>query len=1084
MSLEFATPEPSSLPPGATAIPAPPGLDTWIGDILLACDAARAAGMMSSDSPSSPSGAAPYDPHHSAHQLALARACLDRLHRRWPWAGRSAEQSSKESPLAGLDLTVGRYSLLNLIGSGGHGLVFLANDPTLRRNVALKIPRPEWLAYEVHRRRFLREALALARLDHPGIVPIYDFGEAGSVCYLATAHVDGPNLAEWLALQPERPAPVLAAKLLLSLAEAIAHAHARGVLHLDLKPANVLLEWCHDPVARMPRITDFGLATLLDDTTGDTRTDTLPFGTPRYMSPEQAAHDRSRIGQATDVYGLGAILDTILSGADSPRPLESTQPCATFRPELPRALRQILARCLERSPADRYPTATALADDLRRFIAGQPISAPRLGRGKLRRAWDELKVANGTLILSVLLLVGLLAAGAIMMSAQARLPDVHTRQQLARFEAPVTDSTPVASDPRRDRYSREMYNAYRLIHDNHDTGTADSERLDHWAGPYPAGESDPRGFEWGYLKNLAHREWLTVRHGNEPSGKPSALFYVRFSPDGARLVTAGKDGTARVWEVATGRCLQVLDHNGIEVNSATFSADGKSIATTSDDGFVRLWDSTSGAAKRRLSPPHNDEANAAIFTPDGKRLVSGSHDGRLAVWNATTGAELWRRDAEIGAVEVVAVSSDGSFAAAGGSRSGRIAILNLVDHSSRWLMRSGSGIVGLAIAPDNRFIAVNSFSDVVLVDMTSRSPEIRLGGHQGGVESVAFAPDQSVLAAVGGGADHTITIWEPAASRRRDVLPGHIDTNYFVTFSPDGKQLATASADGTAKVWDLYRRTDRTTVGLPAGTTPLGIAASFEGSSASEFGQGMLTVVASTIDGRLIRLDGEDGRTLETRTLFRRPIVAARISPLARSIAAVSADGVLVIADVAGNRTPEVVAEVRVSPDPRSLAFDREGRFLVAVARMAKRDNVQLTSTGSVGDGATIVIDAATGLVKSRLSSLSDWFPTSYNTFFTDGRRLAAAHPAGGDGLVVWDLVDGRARADTVALEISPNLGYSRVVRRQAPRNRGLERPDSVERQRNASDQSGASRASPCHFQSCVLARQPPPRERRRFRCR
>ena len=1021
MSPDFATPEPSSPFPGATATPAQPALESWIGDVLLACDAARAAGIMSGDIPSSPSGSAHDDGHHSAHQLALARACLDRLHRRWPWARLPGEKSSRESPLAGLNLTVGRYRLQNLIGSGGHGLVFLANDPTLQRNVALKIPRPEWLASDRHRRRFLREALALARLDHPGIVPIYEFGEAGSVCYLATAHVDGPNLAEWLALQPESPGPILAAKLLLSLAEAIAHAHARGVLHLDLKPANVLLEWCDDPIARIPRITDFGLATLLDETSDETRTDTLPFGTPRFMAPEQAARDRSRIGQTTDVYGLGAILDTILSGSDSPGPLHDTPSNVPSRPNLPQALRQILGRCLERSPADRYLTATALAEDLRRFIEGHPVTAPRLGRGKFRRAWDELKVSNRAFILSVLLLVGVLAVGGIIMADRARLPDGNPAVQRTPLETPAKRNAQLEPDPRGDRYTREMQNAYRLIHDNHDTGTADSKRLDHWAGPYPAGEPDPRRFEWGYLKNLAHRESLTFPHGDLPNGKPNAVYHVRFSPDGAKLVTAAKDGKARIWDSVSGRCLQVFDHNGIEVNSASFSPDGKSVVTASDDGYVRFWDAASGAAKRRLSPPHGGEANAALFTPDGTRLVSASRDGRLAVWNASTGAELWRRDADVGPIECLAIARDGSFAAAGGSRDGRIAILRLADFALRWHIRSGSGLIGLDIAPDNRFIAVNSLSDVVLVDTTARASETRLVGHRAGVESVAFAADQSILASVSGGEDHSIRIWEPATGRERDVMPGHTSASYFVTFSPDGKRLATASADGTAKLWELNRRTDRTHFQFPPGTTPLDFVASFESSSGSESERGSLTLVTITKDGRLIRLDGYDGHTLETRTLFHQTIVSARIAPLARSIAAVSADGMVVIADVAGDRTPEAVADIRVIPDSRSYAFDRQGRVLVAKASATTRKNLARTSAGPIAAENMIVIDTATRRVTSRLASLSDSFPTVNHTFFADGRRLAACNASGGDGLVVWDLADGQAR-------VSPSPGKARRI--------------------------------------------------------
>ncbi len=248
MSTDSDSPQPAPANPFESPAPSPPDADAWLGDLLLAIDAARAAGLRAPDQNPSPGSAAEVGEGDVAARLALVRACLDRLHRRWPWPGASVEETSASGPLARLGLTLGRYTLINLIGSGGHGLVFLADDSTLKRKVALKIPRPEWLAADRHRKRFLREAHALARLDHPGIVPIYDFGESGSVCYLATAYIDGPSLADWLARRPERPGPELAAKLALQLAEAVAHAHLRGVLHRDLKPSNVLVETTVGPM--------------------------------------------------------------------------------------------------------------------------------------------------------------------------------------------------------------------------------------------------------------------------------------------------------------------------------------------------------------------------------------------------------------------------------------------------------------------------------------------------------------------------------------------------------------------------------------------------------------------------------------------------------------------------------------------------------------------------------------------------------------------------------------------------------------------------------------------------------------------
>ncbi len=281
------------------------------------------------------------------------------------------------------------------MGRGGFGVVFLAEDSVLGRQVALKVPRPEVLVTPEVGRRFLREAEAASRLDHPHIVPVYEVGEEGLICYIASAYCEGLTLAQWLRLQTPSVPIRLACRLAAVLASAVAHAHQRGVLHRDLKPGNILLQnrngdkpadggLCHD-LPFLPRICDFGLAKLLDQVSQETRSG-MPIGSPEYMAPEQAAGRLREHGPATDVYALGVILFELLTGRPPHRgenDLETLRLVADqeppsargLRPGLPRDLETIVRKCLEKRSARRYPEASELAADLQRFLDGKPVQA-------------------------------------------------------------------------------------------------------------------------------------------------------------------------------------------------------------------------------------------------------------------------------------------------------------------------------------------------------------------------------------------------------------------------------------------------------------------------------------------------------------------------------------------------------------------------------------------------------------------------------------------------------------------------------------------------------------------------------------
>jgi tetratricopeptide (TPR) repeat protein len=290
----------------------------------------------------------------------------------------------------------GDYEILQELGRGGMGVVYRARQVSLNRPVALKMIRAGLLAGEGELRRFRNEAGAVALLDHPGIVPVYEVGEHDGQSYFSMKLVEGHNLADRLGAY--RADPRAAATLLAAAADAVHHAHVRGILHRDLKPANILVD-----SRGKPHVTDFGLAKRLGEVEGLTLSGAV-LGTPSYMAPEQADGRRGSVTIATDVYGLGAVLYAVLAGQapfggdsvlETLEKVRHTPPSPPSRcnAKLPAELEVICLKCLEKDPERRYASAQELADDLNRWINGEPIKARPVSAATRAWMWCKRKPA-------------------------------------------------------------------------------------------------------------------------------------------------------------------------------------------------------------------------------------------------------------------------------------------------------------------------------------------------------------------------------------------------------------------------------------------------------------------------------------------------------------------------------------------------------------------------------------------------------------------------------------------------------------------------------------------------------------------